>query len=125
MFWLDVDLKAGTATLHRDDCIHIKPEATAAKGLNEMRAEGGWFSFPSVGEAMRFHKAQRLSGEVQACLYCKPLDQINDVSAAKLDINIPRTGCDACGTSVNVMDTKSSYRSLVDRLIGEKKSRDA
>jgi hypothetical protein len=120
MFWLDVDLKAGTTTLHREDCLHIKPEATEAKGLNEMRADGGWFNFPSVGEAMRFYKVQRLSGEVQACLYCKPLDHIGEVSMAKLDVNVPRTGCEACGTSIKVMDTKSNYRSLVERLLGEK-----
>jgi hypothetical protein len=120
MFWLDIDLKAQTATLHRADCIHIKPEATANKGVNEMRADGGWYSFSSVGEAMRFHKKQRLSGEVQSCLLCKPLDHIGDVTMAGLDINAPRTGCDACGTHVEVLDTKSSYRRLMDRLLGPK-----
>ena len=120
MFWLEVDLKTQTATLHRDDCIHIKPEATDRKGVNTMKADGGWLSFSSVGEAMRFHKTQRLNGEVQACLLCKPLNHISDVSIAGLDINTPRTGCDACGTRVDVLDTKSSYRRLIDRLLGPK-----
>lgn len=120
MFWLDVELNAGTATLHRKDCIHIKPMATEQKGVNEMRVSGGWFSFPSVGEAMRFHKTQRLSGEVTACFLCRPFDHIGDVTMAGLDINAPKTGCDACGTRVDVLDTKSSYRRLMDRLLGPK-----
>lgn len=120
MFWLEVDLKHQTLTIHRDDCIHIKPEATDRIGVNEMKADGGWLKFSSVGEAMRYHKTKRLSGEAQACLLCKPLDHLNDVSMAGLDINTPRTGCDACSTHVEVLDTKSSYRRLIDRLLGTK-----
>ncbi len=118
MFWLNVDLPTQTATLHRENCIHVEPKETDLKGINKKKVDGGWFSFPSVGEAMRFHKVQRLSGEVQACQHCGPLDQIADVTAAKLDISIPRTGCDACGTGVKVGDRKS--KSIFERLLGEK-----
>lgn len=120
MFWLDVDLPSGTATLHRSDCLHISPKASERKGVNEMRADGGWFSFDSAGAAMRFYKVKRLSGEVNACLLCKPLDHIDGVEAASLDIKTPLTGCAACGTRVDVMDTKSTYKRLVDRLMGQK-----
>lgn len=120
MFWLDVDLLSGTATLHRGDCLHISPKASEGKGVNEMRADGGWFGFESAGEAMRFYKVKRLSGDVNSCLFCKPLDHIEGVEAASLDVKTPKTGCDACGTPVVVMDTKSTYRRLVDRLLGEK-----
>lgn len=120
MFWLDVDLPAGKATLHRGECVHIQPEANDVKGVNEMRAEGGWFSFESAGEAMRFYKTKRLSGDVMACLLCKPLDHLGNVDVATLDVKTPHTGCDACGTPVEVMDTKSTYRRLVDKLLGSK-----
>lgn len=120
MFWLNIDLPTQTATLHRGDCIHAEPKATDLKGINEMKADGGWFSFESVGEAMRFHKTKKLSGEFHACLLCKPLDHINGVSMAALDISTPRTGCDACATRVEVLDTKSSFRRLLDKLVGEK-----
>jgi hypothetical protein len=116
MFWLDVDLPAQTVTLHKGECIHVTPKSTERIGVNEMRACGGWFSF----EAMRFYKVKRLSGDVKACLYCKPLDHLDDVAMAGLDINSPRTGCDACGTSVEVLDTKSNYRRLLDKLLGPK-----
>jgi len=85
-----------------------------------MRADGGWFGFESAGEAMRFYKVKRLSGDVNSCLFCKPLDHIEGVEAASLDVKTPKTGCDACGRPVVVMDTKSTYRRLVDRLLGEK-----
>ncbi|MCX6648639.1 MAG: hypothetical protein NTV61_04540 [Candidatus Bathyarchaeota archaeon] len=120
MFWLDVDLPTQTATLHRGECIHIEPKATDRRGVNEMRAEGGWFSFESAGEAMRFHKTKRLSGDVKTCLLCRPLDHLEDVAMAGLDISTPRTGCEACATKVEVLDTKSSYRRLLDRLLGSK-----
>ncbi len=120
MFWLDVDLQRSAATLHRGECIHIEPKATERKGVNEMKADGGWFRFESAGEAMRFHKTQRLSGEVNICLLCKPLNHLQDVTAAELDISTPRTGCDACATRVEVLDTKSSFRRLLDRLVDEK-----
>jgi hypothetical protein len=120
MFWLDVDLPAQTAILHRGECIHVAPKATERKGVNEMKADGGWFSFESAGAAMRFYKVKRLSGDVNACLYCKPLNHLDDVAMAGLDINSPRTGCDACNTRVEVFDTKSSYRRLLDKLLGPK-----
>jgi len=80
MFWVDVDLLAQTATLHRSECVHVFPKATDRRGVNEMKSDGGWFSFNSAGEAMRFHKVKRLSGDVKACIYCKPLDHLDDVA---------------------------------------------
>jgi hypothetical protein len=120
MFWLDVDLPAQTATLHRSECMHVFPKATDRRGVNKMKSEGGWFSFNSAGEAMRFHKIKRLSGDVKACLYCKPLEHLDDFAMAGLDISTPRTGCDACGTNIEILDTKSNYRRLLDKLIGAK-----
>jgi hypothetical protein len=119
MFWLEVDNSTQTATLHRGECIHITPKETDRKGINQMRTDGGWFSFESIGEAMRF-KVKRLSGEINYCLLCKPLDHLEDVSMARLDITVPRTGCETCVKEVEVVDTKSSYRRLLSKLLGSK-----
>ena len=120
MFWLDVDNSTLTATLHKGECIHIAPEETDRMGMNQLRTDGGWFSFESVGEAMRFFKVKRLSGEINYCLLCRPLDHLEDVSMARLDITAPRTGCEACVKGVEVVDTKSSYRRLLSKLLGSK-----
>jgi hypothetical protein len=120
MFWLEVDNSNQIATLHRGECIHIAPVETDRKGINQMRTDGGWFSFESVGEAMRFFKVKRLSGEINYCLLCRPLDHLEDVSMARLDITEPRTGCEACVKEVEVVDTKSSYRRLLSKLLGSK-----
>ncbi len=120
MFWLDVDSTTKTATLHRGECIHIVPKATNLKGVNELKEDGGWFSFNSIGEAMRFFKVKRLSGEVKSCLLCRPLENLEDVSMAKLDVTAPRTGCEACVTQVEIVDTKSSYRSILQKLRRDK-----
>jgi hypothetical protein len=119
MFWLDVDLAAQTTILHTGDCVHIEPKTTERKGVNEMRVDGGWFSFETIGEAMRFYKVMKLSSEVASCLLCRPLDRLGEVSIAKLDIRTPRTGCDACVSEVEVVDTKSNYRRLLSRLLGK------
>jgi hypothetical protein len=120
MFWLEVDASTQTATLHRGECIHIAPKESDRKGINEMRMDGGWFSFESVGEAMRFFKVKKLNGEINYCLLCKPLDHLEDVSMARLDITAPRTGCETCVKEVEVVDTKSSYRRLLSKMLGSK-----
>jgi hypothetical protein len=120
MFWLDVDLATQTTTLHKGDCIHIEPTSTERKGINEIRADGGWFSFNSIGEAMRFYKVKRLSGEVASCLLCRPLDNLIEVTMAKLDVSTPSTGCDTNIKAVEVMDTKSNYHRLLSRLLSDR-----
>ena len=115
MFWLEVDSITQTATVHRGECIHITPKETDRKGLNEMRVDGGWFSFESVGDAMRFFKVKKLSGEINYCLLCKPLDHLEDVSMARLDVTAPRTGCEACIKEVEVVDTKSRYKVILQK----------
>ena len=90
MFWLDVDLASHTTTLHTDECVHIEPKPNERKGVNEMRVDGGWFSFDTIGEAMRLYKVKKLSGEVASCLLCRPHDHLSDVSMARLDVMTPK-----------------------------------
>ena len=120
MYWLDVDLVSNTTTLHTGECVRIEPKPKESKGVNEMRVDGGWFSFDTIGEAMRFTKVTKLSGDVASCLLCRPLDHLSDVSMARLDVMTPRTGCDAAVKEVEVLDTKSNYRRLLSRLLGER-----
>ena len=118
MFWLDVDNPTQTATLHTGECIHITPKTTDKKGVNQMKIDGGWFSFNTVGEAMRHYKVNKLSCELTTCLYCKPLEAFPEISMARLDVTTPRTGCDIKIKELEVLDTKSSYRRLLSKLLG-------
>lgn len=120
MYWLDVDLVSNTTTLHTSECVHIEPKPNERKGVNEMRVYGGWLSFTTIGEAMRFYKVKKISGEVSSCLLCRPLDYMSDVSMARLDVRTPKTGCDAAVKEVEVLDTKSNYRRHLSRLLGER-----
>lgn len=45
--WVDVDLPTKTCTIHGNlDCLYtVEKKETGLKGLNELRTEGGWFSF--------------------------------------------------------------------------------
>jgi hypothetical protein len=38
----------------------------------------------------------------------------------RFDVTAPRTGYEACVKEVEVVDTKSSYRRLISRLLGSK-----
>lgn len=119
MYWLDVDKAAETSTVHRGECIHAVPDARGNKGVNEMLRDGGWFSFPSVGEAMRFHKERRLTGRVTMCSVCEPLSDHAPEPTAKLGVRIAKTGCDHA-TELMVTDTKSQWRRLTEKLSDEK-----
>ncbi|MBN2334193.1 hypothetical protein JXL21_01450 [Candidatus Bathyarchaeota archaeon] len=118
MFWLDIDLKGRTATVHRDECVHSVPEGTEDKGVNEMREGGGWFSFESVGEAMRFRKEQKLTGTVVMCSYCEPLSQLSPEPMASLNVHAVKTGCEMDTKALEVTDTKSTWKRLTRRLFG-------
>ena len=119
MFWLDEDKPSKTATVHRDECVHGVPEGVEHKGINEMLKDGGWFSFGSVGEAMRFHKESRLPGKLVMCSFCTPLGQRSPEPMAKLDIKSIKTGCDL-GSEIKVTDTKSQWKRLIENLRGRK-----
>jgi len=60
-----------------------------------MHADGGWFSFGSIGEAVRFLKVKRVTVEVGSCLLCRPFNRFGEVLMSRLNVRKPRTGCDA------------------------------
>lgn len=119
MYWLDADKPTETATVHRDECIHAVPEGGEHKGVNKMHRDGGWFSFDSVGEAMRFHKERRLTGKVVMCGVCTPLSQHSPEPMAKLKVRSVKTGCDLA-SEIEVTDTKSQWRRLTEKLRGRR-----
>lgn len=105
-----------TATLHRDDCVHSVLEGREDKGVNEKRKGGGWFSFESVGEAMRFRKEQRLAGTVVMCSYCDPLSQLTPELMASLNVHKVKNGCDIDTRELVITDIKSHWKRLTKRL---------
>ena len=54
MLWMNIDKVFRTCVIHRDECpwvrwvMNNKPQF---KGINEMKRDGGWFSFSSLREA--------------------------------------------------------------------------
>jgi hypothetical protein len=72
LFWLNADLPTGIWKLHRDGCLYCKPEETHSKGVEKMKDDGGWFSFPTVKEAYEFYKGQDERYVWQPCKVCRP-----------------------------------------------------
>jgi hypothetical protein len=130
MFWLDIDLKTDKNTVHRDSCVHSVPENNPSKGTNEMGEKGGWFSFPTVGEAVLYTKVNKISGLVEYCVHCTPLKSMKPESRAALGLKAIATGCAACGKcamgnesnseSFEVTDTKTIASRLSRKLFGDR-----
>jgi len=127
MFVMDVDYKSGSNTLHREECVHAVPDNSRDKAIGKLGEGGGWLSFTSPGEALRWLKENRVRGLIVHCRQCAPLSTMTPEPVAKLNINLPKTGCDACtsadcgcSTEMEVTDTKSQYKRLVSRFLGDK-----
>ena len=130
MFWLDIDLKSGRNTVHRDDCVYFVPENNPSKGMSEMGDEGGWFSFPSIGEAVRYTKVNRINGLIVFCPYCKPTQFMTPEPRTKLGLKTTALGCAACGKyargessdpeRVQITDTKAIASRLTRKLFGSR-----
>jgi hypothetical protein len=52
-YWVNID-KPTKCYLHTDLCHSVLREATSLKGINEEKADGGWYSFDSKKEASDF-----------------------------------------------------------------------
>ena len=72
MFWLNVDLLWKGWKLHREDCRFCKPKGSATKGINDMKDNGGWFSFHTIREAQDFYEKHGSEDLWQPCKVCKP-----------------------------------------------------
>lgn len=130
MFWLDVDLKSGRNTVHMDDCVHSVPENKPSKGMSEMGDDGGWFSFPSMGEAVRYTKVNRINGLIVFCPHCKPTQSMTPEPRAKLGLKTTALGCAACGKCtmgqsseperMQITDTKTIASRLTRKLFGSR-----
>jgi hypothetical protein len=130
MFWLDVDFKSGKNTVHRDDCVHSVPENNPSKGMSEMGEGGGWFSFPSMGEAVRYARVNMVNGLIVFCFHCKPTQAMTPEPRARLGVKTTSMGCAACGgcamgqspdqESVQITDTKTLASRLMKKLFGSR-----
>lgn len=130
MFWLDVDYRSGKNTVHRDDCVHSVPENDPLKGMNELGDGGGWFSFPTVGEAVRHVKVNKLSGITEHCKFCNPIKSMAPEPRAALGLKAQATGCAMCGKcstgqeskpeTIQITDTKTIASRLSRKLFGSR-----
>ena len=72
MYWLNIDLPWGIWKIHRKGCRHINPRETKMKGLNEMKDNGGWYSFQTFQEAYEYYLKHGPNDTWQPCKICKP-----------------------------------------------------
>jgi len=126
MYVMDIDFKSGSNTLHREDCVHAVPDNSPDKTVGALSEGGGWISFTSPGEAVRWLKENRVRGLIVHCRRCAPLSTMTPEPVAKLKVVLPKTGCEACAgdcgcsTEMEITDTKSQYKRLVSRFLGDK-----
>ena len=123
MFWLDVDYKSGNNTVHRDNCVHSVPENDPSKGINELGDGGGWFSFSTVGEAVRHVKVNKLSGITEHCKFCQPIKSMTPEPRAALGLKAQATGCAACGKCVPSQSKQETIEITDTKTIGSRISR--
>ena len=130
MFVVDIDKASGVNTVHREDCIHLTPQLSSEKEFGRIGKTGGFLTFSTVGEALRYLKSNRISGVIEHCHYCKPTKKFNPEPAASLGVEIAPSGCDSLSLdsplmqktkkSVEVTDTKTIAKRLVEKLFGSR-----
>jgi hypothetical protein len=56
--WLNVDTdpREYSCRLHRDNCGSIRKTPTPFKGIGEIKKDGGWLHFETVGETKAWHR---------------------------------------------------------------------
>lgn len=128
MFWIDIDYRMGVNTVHRDMCVHSVPDNSSGKSVNSLGEDGGWLSFPSVGEAVRYLKANRIKGLTKYCEHCEPLNELRPEPRAALGLKSAPIGC-SLGSNIKppkklqgiqITDTKTMARKLARKLFGNR-----
>jgi hypothetical protein len=112
MYVIDIDFKSGINTLHSWECVHAVPDNSPDKTVGGIGERGGWLSFTSPGEALRWLKENKVSGLIVHCKHCAPLSNMTPEPFAKMNVNLPTTGCDLCTREMTFMDTKSVNKRL-------------
>lgn len=80
--------------------------------------DGGWLPFESPGDAMRYFKENRMSGEVKPCPFCKPLDHLRFQPLAKINVeSVDKKNMQKSG-EMTVIDTKSMWKKLTRKFSG-------
>jgi len=55
MFWVNVDKPTKRCIIHREGCRYEQAkDETLLKGIDELKRDGGWIFFPSIGEAENY-----------------------------------------------------------------------
>ena len=130
MFIVDIDNASGVNTVHKKDCVHAVPDGVSGKVMGEISEVGGYLEFPTVGDAVRYLKVNRISGVIEHCQYCKPTKKFNPEPTASLGVELALTGCDSLSLdsplvqkakkTVEVSDTKSIAKRLAEKLFGSR-----
>jgi hypothetical protein len=120
MYWLRVSIGDSDHRLHRYDCPHIVPEESEVIGVGELKEDGGWLKFDSAGEAMKYIKDERLPGTIDMCNFCKPLDDLRTEPMATLKVEQAESSTDQNSKVIKITDTKSIWKRLSKRFLGEK-----
>jgi len=59
MVWVNVDIPTKKCVIHTEQCNYAKRKTeTRFKGIEELKRDGGWFSFPSLHQAESHCKRQ-------------------------------------------------------------------
>lgn len=75
MFWVNIDKPTKKCVIHREECPWVdwvKNEARPEfKGIEELKRDGGWFSFDSMGKAENYYETEwEPRGYVLTIDYC-------------------------------------------------------
>ncbi len=71
MFRVNVDKPTKKCTIHKEECRWVLRKETSYKGIGEIKRDGGWFGFASIGEAEDCQKEWEAKGYiVQRCGRC-------------------------------------------------------
>ena len=58
-FWVNVDKPTKRCVIHREECRYEQAKSgTPLKGINELKRDGGWIPFNSIGEAQNYYERE-------------------------------------------------------------------
>ncbi len=129
MFRVDIDYRSGESTVHRSECVHSVPDNSPDKDVDKLGKNGGWLSFPTVGDTLRYLKVNKVKGLTKYCKHCTPLSKLKPEPRAALGLKSTPTGCAMCGNckpsenppklkKLQITDTKTIARRLSRKMFG-------
>ena len=73
MIWLNVNVPLKIVVVHKEECRYCRAGSSLLKGLNKMEKEGGWFSFDTYQDAIKYYRDHFMATmSLKKCKVCKP-----------------------------------------------------